>query len=65
MLEAIGAGSSKQVGKKDWADLWLESTEFEKTKQTIIELDAQGIQLADSEDSSLSKECEWSWLSPL
>ncbi|ORY72886.1 pleiotropic drug resistance ABC transporter [Leucosporidium creatinivorum] len=53
MLEAIGAGSSRQVGKTDWADLWLESPEFEKVKQQITELDEEGLRMDESTDASL------------
>ncbi|GAA5882789.1 hypothetical protein JCM16303_002456 [Sporobolomyces ruberrimus] len=42
MLEAIGAGSSKAVGKRDWADLWLESPQFAKVKEEIAELKRHG-----------------------
>lgn len=38
MLEAIGAGSSPRVGDMDWADIWDESPEFERTKKAIIEM---------------------------
>lgn len=57
MLEAIGAGSSRRIGKQDWADIWLESPELEKVKQTIIQLDAEALQL-EVGDSNLSNECE-------
>ena len=49
MLEAIGAGSSKAVGKRDWADIWLESPQFAKVKEEIAELKRAGT------DSSLSE----------
>ncbi|GAA6062867.1 hypothetical protein JCM10212_000789 [Sporobolomyces blumeae] len=42
MLEAIGAGSSKQVGNRDWADLWLESRQFAQVKQEIAEIKQRG-----------------------
>ncbi|GAA6025142.1 hypothetical protein JCM11491_000230 [Sporobolomyces phaffii] len=42
MLEAIGAGSSKAVGKRDWADIWLDSPQFAKVKEEIEELNRQG-----------------------
>ncbi|GAA5847541.1 hypothetical protein JCM3766R1_000227 [Sporobolomyces carnicolor] len=49
MLEAIGAGSSKAVGKRDWADIWLDSPQFAKVKEEIAELKRAGT------DSSLSE----------
>lgn len=57
MLEAIGAGSSRQVGKTDWADLWLESPEFEQVKRQIAELDEEGLRMEESLDPSLRKAC--------
>lgn len=36
MLEAIGAGSSQQMGgQKDWADRWLESEEHQANQREI------------------------------
>jgi hypothetical protein len=62
MLEAIGAGSSRQVGKTDWADLWLESPESEKVQRQIAELDAEGLCLEESTDPSLGNACKSSKL---
>lgn len=42
MLEAIGAGSGKRIGSKDWADHWLESPQFAKVKEEIADLKRQG-----------------------
>jgi hypothetical protein len=49
MLEAIGAGSGKAVGKRDWADIWLDSPQFAKVKEEIAELKRSG------SESSLDK----------
>ncbi|KWU42587.1 hypothetical protein RHOSPDRAFT_20945 [Rhodotorula sp. JG-1b] len=49
VLEAIGAGSGRRVGNKDWADIWLDSEEFVRVKETIKQLNAEG--LAMPEDS--------------
>jgi ATP-binding cassette subfamily G (WHITE) protein 2 (SNQ2) len=38
MLDAIGAGSTPRIGKKDWADVWTDSEEFAQTKQEIVRL---------------------------
>lgn len=38
MLEAIGAGSSRRIGNKDWADIWNESEEFGQVKEEIRQL---------------------------
>ncbi|SCZ91281.1 BZ3500_MvSof-1268-A1-R1_Chr1-2g01305 [Microbotryum saponariae] len=53
MLEAIGAGSSRAVGKKDWADLWLESEELGQVKKEIAELKQHSLALpADSSEDA-------------
>ncbi|KAF2646908.1 hypothetical protein P280DRAFT_21301 [Massarina eburnea CBS 473.64] len=36
MLDAIGAGSTPHLGKRDWADVWKDSEEFAQVKQDII-----------------------------
>ncbi|GAA5991262.1 hypothetical protein JCM10908_003228 [Rhodotorula pacifica] len=55
MLEAIGAGSGRRIGDKDWADIWLESEEFAKVKETIKKLNEEGLAMPeDSEGLSAS-----------
>jgi ATP-binding cassette subfamily G (WHITE) protein 2 (SNQ2) len=61
MLEAIGAGSTRQVGSKDWADIWLDSHEFAAVKETIQQLKQEGLALPVSEDKSLTNECTFSF----
>ncbi|GAA5828045.1 hypothetical protein JCM11251_005707 [Rhodosporidiobolus azoricus] len=56
MLEAIGAGSGKAVGPKDWADIYLDSPEFAKVKDEIEQLKQEGLALPESDDPSLKKE---------
>ncbi|GAA5916936.1 hypothetical protein JCM6882_003833 [Rhodosporidiobolus microsporus] len=56
MLEAIGAGSGKAVGSKDWADVWLDSPEFDTVKQEIGQLKQEGLAMPESDDPSLEKE---------
>ncbi|KAK4046639.1 ATP-binding cassette transporter snq2 [Microbotryomycetes sp. JL201] len=51
MLEAIGAGSSRQIGKKDWADIWLESPEFAQVKQEIQQLKEESLALPHEANS--------------
>jgi ATP-binding cassette subfamily G (WHITE) protein 2 (SNQ2) len=38
MLDAIGAGSTPRIGKRDWADIWTDSEEFAQTKQEIARI---------------------------
>ncbi|GAA5871103.1 hypothetical protein JCM8547_005358, partial [Rhodosporidiobolus lusitaniae] len=65
MLEAIGAGSGKQVGPKDWADVWNDSPEFQTVKREIAELNAEGLAMPENNDPSLSKEYSSSFLHQL
>lgn len=43
ILEAIGAGSTPRMGKRDWAELWKESAEFENVKKEIERIKADRI----------------------
>ncbi|GAA5965734.1 hypothetical protein JCM21900_006739 [Sporobolomyces salmonicolor] len=65
MLEAIGAGSGKAIGNRDWADLWLESPEFAKVKREIEELKQQGLAMPDKTDAHLTKEYATNFLHQL
>lgn len=58
MLEAIGAGSRRMVGKKDWADIWRDSEELVQVKAEIEELKAEGLKIEDSTDPNALKECK-------
>ncbi|GAA5969283.1 hypothetical protein JCM8115_006749 [Rhodotorula mucilaginosa] len=46
-LEAIGAGSTRRVGDRDWADIWLDSEEFAQVKETIKQLNAEGLAMPE------------------
>ncbi|GAA5932006.1 hypothetical protein JCM1841_003594 [Sporobolomyces salmonicolor] len=56
MLEAIGAGSGKAIGGRDWADLWLESPQLEQVKRDISQLNKESLAKAEDDDPSLSSE---------
>lgn len=43
MLEAIGAGLSPRVGPRDWKDVWLDSTEYRRVREEIVEIKAQAL----------------------
>jgi len=62
MLDAIGAGSSKQIGSKDWADVWLESPEFAAVKQEINRIKEDGLATPEDLDPSLHLECASTFL---
>lgn len=59
MLEAIGAGSRRMVGKTDWADLWLESPELVQVKEEIQALKAEGLAQPDDAGDNSHSQCEW------
>ncbi|KAF2415856.1 ATP-binding cassette transporter ABC2 [Tothia fuscella] len=41
MLDAIGAGLTRQLGTRDWGEIWAESPEFVQVKNTIIRLKSE------------------------
>ncbi|KAF2742194.1 ABC transporter CDR4 [Sporormia fimetaria CBS 119925] len=43
MLDAIGAGQTPRIGKRDWADVWADSEEFAQVKQEIIRMKEERI----------------------
>ncbi|GAA5952195.1 hypothetical protein JCM10213_004061 [Rhodosporidiobolus nylandii] len=65
MLEAIGAGSSKQIGNKDWADIYLESELFQQNKREIERLKQEGLAIPESTDPSLKKQYATPFLTQL
>lgn len=58
MLDAIGAGSSRRIGPRDWADIWLDSPEFETVKREIQEIKKEALANETPEDPALLQECE-------
>ncbi|GAA6008132.1 hypothetical protein JCM10207_007040 [Rhodosporidiobolus poonsookiae] len=56
MLEAIGAGSRKKIGDKDWADIYLDSPEFAENKRIIEELKQEGLAMPDADEKKLERE---------
>jgi hypothetical protein len=62
MLEAIGAGSGRRIGNKDWADRWLDSPEFVKVKEEIEEINKQALATEAREDPDLHEQCMFSRL---
>ncbi|GAA6043179.1 hypothetical protein JCM8097_008713 [Rhodosporidiobolus ruineniae] len=65
MLEAIGAGSGRAVGSKDWADIWNDSPEFDTVKREIAQLKEEGLAMPESTDPSLKKEYATSFMHQL
>lgn len=57
MLEAIGAGVTPRVGKRDWKDIWLESPEFVKMKEEIATIKKTAL-LEEEPDRKFMSTCE-------
>lgn len=61
MLEAIGAGSRRRVGPRDWADIWRDSEECAGFKREIEELKAKSLARPVEHDPDAERECECSF----
>ncbi|CAH7677570.1 ABC-2 type transporter-domain-containing protein [Phakopsora pachyrhizi] len=62
MLEAVGAGTARQMGgDKDWADRWLDSEEHEENKRTIasLKLEAQNSEKTFGKEEESAKPTEY------
>ena len=56
MLDAIGAGTSPRIGKRDWADIWRDSEEFAQLKRDIIHMKEARIAEVGSAEPVVQKE---------
>ncbi|KAF7797165.1 hypothetical protein EIP86_008357 [Pleurotus ostreatoroseus] len=43
MLDAIGAGLAPRIGDRDWKDIWLDSPEYQLTRDEIEQIKAEGL----------------------
>ncbi|KZO94482.1 hypothetical protein CALVIDRAFT_484187 [Calocera viscosa TUFC12733] len=50
MLEAIGAGTTRRIGSKDWGEIWLESEGYQTLRTEINEIKAEASQHPNTED---------------
>ncbi|EJT99550.1 hypothetical protein DACRYDRAFT_81942 [Dacryopinax primogenitus] len=50
MLEAIGAGTTKRIGHKDWGEIWLESEENQKLRQEIEDIKREALKQPNTEE---------------
>jgi ATP-binding cassette subfamily G (WHITE) protein 2 (SNQ2) len=55
MLDAIGAGSQKRVGPRDWADVYLDSPLFKENREEITRLKEAAVQEFKDEDTIRSE----------
>ncbi|KAF2734360.1 ABC transporter [Polyplosphaeria fusca] len=56
MLDAIGAGQSPRLGKRDWADVWADSEEFAQVKEEIVRVKRTRIAEVGSAEPVVQKE---------
>lgn len=56
MLDAIGAGSTPRLGKRDWGDVWNDSEEFAQVKQEIVRIKETRIAEVGSAEPVVQKE---------
>lgn len=58
MLEAIGAGSRRQIGNREWSELWTESEELAAVKVEIEALKQAGLSHDEVVTAEGRLECE-------
>lgn len=56
MLEAVGAGSAPRIGDRDWADIWNDSPELVRVKETIAQLKQERMASGANANPELEKE---------
>ncbi|KAJ6601432.1 ABC-2 type transporter-domain-containing protein [Mycena vulgaris] len=54
MLEAIGAGTTRRVGDRDWKDVWLDSPECQKLRDDITAIKSQALARPEPDKKALS-----------
>lgn len=63
MLDAIGAGLAPRIGDKDWKDVWLESPEYQKTREEIEQIKRDGLARPVTENTNVTT-CKFILLTP-
>lgn len=56
MLDAIGAGQTPRIGKRDWADVWNDSEEFAQVKADIVRINEERIREVGSAEPVVQHE---------
>ena len=59
MLDAIGAGQTRQIGDRDWGDIWRMSPELVQVKREIEEIKASRTQATQRHDAPPTGEKEY------
>ncbi|KAJ5776968.1 hypothetical protein N7520_000214, partial [Penicillium odoratum] len=65
MLDAIGAGQTRRIGDRDWADIWRTSPELVQVKKDIIQIKAERAQMNQDHTEQAGSVIEKEYASPL
>lgn len=65
MLDAIGAGQTRQIGDRDWGDIWRTSPEHEALKNDIIQIKTDRARAAQQDKAENQDLAEKEYASPL
>ncbi|KAJ6007540.1 hypothetical protein N7540_011516 [Penicillium herquei] len=65
MLDAIGAGQTRRIGDRDWADIWRTSPELVQVKEDIIQIKADRARENNETATQVGKKVEKEYASPL
>lgn len=65
MLDAIGAGQTRQIGDRDWGDIWRTSPELEVLKNDIIQIKTDRARIAQHDKTENQDAVEKEYASPL
>ncbi|KAJ5716515.1 hypothetical protein N7493_008426 [Penicillium malachiteum] len=65
MLDAIGAGQTRRIGDRDWADIWRTSPELVQVKEDIIQIKADRARQNNETATQVGKKVEKEYASPL
>lgn len=50
MLDAIGAGLAPRIGDRDWAEIWLDSPEYQRSLEEIKQIKEGALLTPEKED---------------
>ncbi|KAJ5626673.1 hypothetical protein N7528_004100 [Penicillium herquei] len=65
MLDAIGAGQTRRIGDRDWADIWRTSPELVQVKEDIVQIKADRARENNETATQVGKKVEKEYASPL
>ena len=62
MLDAIGAGITPRVGDRDWAEIWLDSPEYQRVRAEIEDIKQRGLAKPDNSNKK-TQACTFAYIS--